>query len=116
MGSAMTSRWTTIRIVVGWVTVVVGACGCEYFEELDRGLVDGGADSGCPICSHVDEEADGSESDATLDAASIDADVSDSNVDASPADATLDAASVDAASSNVGTSPADAILGVEDKE
>ena len=93
MGSAMTSRWTTIRIVVGWVTVVVGACGCEYFEALDRGLVDGGGDSGCPICSHVDEEADGSESDATL-----------------------DAASVDAASSNVGTSPADAILGVEDKE
>ena len=116
MGSAMTSRLKTIRIVVGWVTVALGASGCEYFEELDRGLVDGGGDSGCSICSNVDEEADGGESDATLDAASIDADASDSSVDASPADATLDAASVDAAGSNVDTSPADAILGAQDKE
>ncbi len=112
----MTSRSKTIRIVVGWVTVALGAPGCEYFEELDRGLVDGGGDSACPICSDVDEETDGGESDATVDAASIDANASDSSVDASPADATLDTASVDAPGSNADTSPSDAILGAEDKE
>jgi hypothetical protein len=68
-------------LFAGLGAAALPASGCEYIVRLDRGLVDAGGDAGCPICSKTDDE-DGGDSDAAVDAASMDATLGDANLDA----------------------------------
>jgi hypothetical protein len=84
------------RLLSGFVVILLaagGAClgasvaGCELRVQLDQGLVDGGDDGGCAICSDASEEGDGGGEDASSGAPSADAGSAETGVDSAGMDA-----------------------------